>query len=129
MEEKKSFAKKSDYLIITIVAIIAAFFALWFYMPMGNSPSGENIAVVTINSEEIMRIDLGHYYGEAERISLMEEYGVPVNFLLEEGSIRFIDVTCPDHLCELYGAISHEYDIAVCMPNLTAVTIEATTEK
>ena len=38
--------------------------------------------------------------------------------------IRFVNVTCPDHLCEGFGFISLPTQTAVCMPNRVSVLID-----
>ena len=55
--------------------------------------------------------------------SIEEDTGKPVSFELRQGAIRFVGVTCPDHICEHTGFVSSEGEIAVCMPNRTMVTV------
>ncbi len=128
MEEKRSFIKKGDIIIIGVIALaIMGYFGYSAYMKSIAIPQG-NTAIITIGNEHELEINLGEYTdGKSQTIS-MEQYGVPVNFLLENESIRFVDVVCPDHLCEQFGAISADFDIAVCMPNQVAVTIRAPEE-
>ena len=42
---------------------------------------------------------------------------------VKDGAIRFINSQCPDHLCEGFGFIKDEDDMAVCMPAGVAVLI------
>ena len=40
----------------------------------------------------------------------------PVTLKVEDGAISFVDAQCPDHLCEEFGALSHEGEWALCAP-------------
>lgn len=46
-----------------------------------------------------------------------------MSFEVKEGAIRFVDVDCPDHICEDEGFVSLEGQTAVCMPNRVALSI------
>lgn len=119
--DKRGFFAKKDILIIA--GLLAAAAAVWFFGGFSAVPSQGNVAVISINSREVMRLNLSQYE-QRTYISLEDEYGVPVNFELENGLIRFADVDCPDKLCEQNGFIGHTADrSAVCLPNRTAVTI------
>lgn len=59
------------------------------------------------------------------RITLREEYNVPVSFEVRSGAIRFVDVDCPDHICEQAGFLSTDGQTAVCMPNRVTVIVVA----
>ncbi len=45
-----------------------------------------------------------------------DDGALPVTLLVEGGRIRFADSQCPDHLCEGFGWLSGEGQIAVCAP-------------
>lgn len=80
-----------------------------------------NVAQVYIDGNLVRSLSLS---GGNTRVDLQGEYGVPVSLELEGGRICFVDVTCPDHLCEKTGFIYTEGQTAVCMPNRVAVVIE-----
>ena len=52
-----------------------------------------------------------------------------VHFEIQNHQIRFVNVECPDHLCEKFGFLSHPRETAVCMPNRVSVTIIGTDSK
>ena len=79
-------------------------------------------AEVTVQGEKVLEIPLGEKEGPATW-SLQEEFGVPVTLERDGERIRFVDVDCPDHICEKTGWISMAYQSAVCMPNRTVVTV------
>ena len=118
MENRDFSLKKRDPLILLAVFLLAA--AAWLFW-RATASSEQNLAVITLDGAEIRRIDL-----ETEPdgvFSLQQEYGVPVSFEVKEGAIRFVDVDCPDHICEDEGFVSLEGQTAVCMPNRVALSI------
>jgi hypothetical protein len=117
---QRRFARRGDIFVVAGLVAVALIAMVVIYL-MG-APSG-NIAVVTVEGREIMRIDLGDYTNKEDYITLREDYGVPVDFEIRDATIRFVNVDCPDHLCEAMGAIGREYDSAICMPNQTVVAI------
>lgn len=119
-KKTRRFITGRDIMIIAVVLLIAAA-ALW-YMRSSAAKEG-NIAIITVNGNEIMRLNLAEYQTKTERISLIDEYHVPVSFEIAEGGIRFVDVDCPDHLCEAMGVCREEYEMAVCLPNATLVAV------
>lgn len=94
--------------------------AVFLFYQQVNSKTG-TIAYIYLDSEQIMTINLDEddYY----RIDLMDDYGVPASLEFENGGVSFVDVTCPDHLCEKTGRIYLDGQTAVCMPNRVAVKI------
>ena len=104
MEKKQSFGlRKKDLAVIGALLLLAV--SCWLaYRLSYRPPEKQNLAVIMI-------------------FSLEEDYGVPVSFQIEIHKIRFIQVTCPDHICENAGFLSMEGQSAVCMPNRTSLSI------
>ncbi|MBE6894480.1 MAG: NusG domain II-containing protein [Ruminococcaceae bacterium] len=70
-------------------------------------------AIVDINFEgkkERMEIDL------AVDQTYSIQTNLPVTLVVEEGTIRFENSQCPDHLCEGFGKISFDGESASCLP-------------
>ena len=109
----------SEILTVVLLVILALGLLVRLCMP----PSQQAlVAVVTIHGEKKLEIPLSSVEAP-EIISLLEEYGVPVHLEVDTGKIRFVDVTCPDHLCEKSGWLVDRYQSAVCMPNRTVVSV------
>ncbi len=49
---------------------------------------------------------------------------LPTTLLVENGTIKFINSQCPDHICEAYGELHESYHVASCLPAGVVVTIE-----
>ena len=121
MKKRGSFAlQKRDWVVIGALLLLAA--GCWlFYQFTYRPPQEQNLAVIMIDGKEVMRLNL---LEETDRIfSLEEDYGIPVSFQIEDHRIRFVQVTCPDHICENAGYLSMEGQSAVCMPNRTSLSI------
>lgn len=121
MKKRGSFAlQKRDWVVIGALLLLAA--GCWlFYWFTYRPPQEQNLAVIMIDGKEVMRLNL---LEETDRIfSLEEDYGIPVSFQIEDHRIRFVQVTCPDHICENAGYLSMEGQSAVCMPNRTSLSI------
>lgn len=95
-----------------LILLVAAFF---LYAPR----DGNAVAVISVDGEELRRIDLAH--AENETFSIAKSSGKPVSFQVENGAIRFVQVDCPDHLCEKSGWCDAPGERAVCMPNRTTL--------
>ena len=122
MTERRAFVRRSDLAVIAVL-IVAAAVAIWFMRTRAATEG--NVAVVTVRGQEIMRLDLSDYAKGTHRISLLEDYFVPVSLELADGGIRFVEVDCPDHLCEQMGICKNEYETAICLPNATVVAVYA----
>ncbi|MEG0833325.1 MAG: NusG domain II-containing protein [Oscillospiraceae bacterium] len=110
---KNSYFKKKEILIIAALVLVSAAAILCFKLIGGRG----NVAVVTYNGGEVMRIDLsndGIYSVDAD---------LPVSLEVSDGKIHFINSQCPDKLCEGFGLIGEEFEYAVCMPARVSVQI------
>ncbi|MDD2955516.1 MAG: NusG domain II-containing protein [Oscillospiraceae bacterium] len=119
MENRKKFLKKSDLILIAVLLLAALAGGLWYRAAAAQG--GRNIAVITVDGKEYMRLDLNRE--EDQLIHLQDTAGVPVSFEILDHKIRFVQVSCPDHICENTGFVYLEGQSAVCMPNRTSVWI------
>jgi hypothetical protein len=106
-------------LIAVLIILVTGSLLTWLLLSRNR---GELLAEVVIQGETVMKIPLNH--NENSVIwDLQDKYHVPVHLETDHGRIRFVDVDCPDHICENTGWLSLEYQSAVCMPNRTVVTV------
>lgn len=101
-------------LILLALLVLAGFYLL----NSRGGPSG--IAHVNINGERVLELPLESTPNQTIDLSV---YGVPASLEIEDGKIRFVNVTCPDHICEKTGWVWMDGQSAVCMPNRTAVVV------
>ena len=112
--------KKIEWIILAAVVAVCAGLALFFYWPR----SGDTVAVVSVDGTALYRIDLSRT-ARPYTIRIEEETGTPVSFEVADGRVRFVEVTCPDHICERTGWCGAPGERAVCMPNRTALVCYA----
>ncbi|RLL13186.1 NusG domain II-containing protein [Anaerotruncus massiliensis (ex Liu et al. 2021)] len=108
--------KKIEWIILAAVVAVCAGLALFFYWPR----SGDTVAVVSVDGTALYRIDLSRT-ARPYTFRIEEETGRPVSFEVADGRVRFVEVTCPDHICERTGWCGAPGERAVCMPNRTTL--------
>lgn len=102
-------------------ALVAATIAIAFFLLRQNRTDGYATAHIIVNGQEIRAVALSSAGNET--FSLRQEYGIPVDFEIRDHAIRFVNVDCPDHICEKTGFVGTDGATAVCMPNRTTVVI------
>ena len=114
-------SREKKLLILLIAVTVALLGGLFFWR--GSQQAGEYEAVIESDGQTVAVLELRDYENPV-RVSLVE-LGVdkPVYFELYKSQIRFIDVDCPDKLCEGFGFIGLPTQTAVCLPNRIAVMI------
>lgn len=108
-------ARRIEWAALILVLVICIAAGFYLYRPR----EGRAVAVISVDGNEIRRIELEK--AENGIFSIEEESGKPVSFELQDGAIRFVNVTCPDHICEKAGWCDAPGERAVCMPNRTAL--------
>lgn len=107
--------KIADVLIIAVIVVVAT--VLLFSNKSSNSTP---VAVITVDGEEIRRIDLSCTEDEIFTLNTLPE----VTLEIKDTEIRFVNSLCPDKTCEKSGFLSKVGDTAACVPAKTVVTIE-----
>lgn len=117
--------KQLEILLVAGLLVICLILGLWLYLPK----SGDTVAIITVDGTEYARIPLKDAEDQIFSVEATENTPAkPVSFEIKDHKIRFIQVTCPDHLCEQTGWCSKPGERAVCMPNRTAVVCYAENE-
>lgn len=108
-------ARKLEWAALGVVVALCVAAGIYLYRPR----AGNAVAVISVDGAEVRRIHLGE---AADGVfSIEPETGKPVSFEVKDGQIRFVNVTCPDHICEKAGWCAAPGERAVCMPNRTAL--------
>ncbi len=117
--------RRIEWSLIGVLLLICVIAGVYFYLPK----SGEAIAVITVDGKEYRRIPLARAADETfSVIATADSPAKPVSFEIRDHQIRFIQVTCPDHLCEQAGWCARPGNRAVCMPNRVALVCYAPDE-
>lgn len=119
--KKRSFFKRTDLFIIAGLVVVALL--AFFLFSLFSRTSDRMTAVISVDGEDIMQVDLSEER-EPYTISLHDQ-GIPVEFEVNDHRIRFINVDCPDKICENTGYVDSDGETAVCMPNKTVLTVHA----
>lgn len=105
--------------ILIAILVLCSVAGLW-YVNANKSVGAKAIVDILHNGKgERMEIDL----------SVDETYHIqanlPVTLVVKDGKISFQKSQCPDKLCEGFGWISYDSDIASCLPAGVIVTIDS----
>ena len=102
--------------ILIALVLIVGLGGIWY---MKANKTVGIMAVVNVdgeNEKQYIPLDTdGLYTINAKLVATLE---------VKDGKIAFINSKCPDKLCEGFGHISHEGEMAVCLPAGVAVTID-----
>lgn len=109
--------------LVAVLAVLILALAVWLLL-FPSSGSGVREAVVIVDGTEVLTIELEE--GKPSYvIDLQGTYGIPASIEVDGGRVRFVDVTCPDHICEQAGWLSAENQTAVCMPNKSVLAVRS----
>ena len=111
--------KKWELAVVAVVLLACAAAGFLLYRP--GSPEGA-VALISVDSEERYLVDL-ETRQEPFAFRIETETGKPVSFEVRDHAVRFVEGTCPDHVCEKAGWCRLDGDRAVCMPNRTALVV------
>lgn len=120
MSEQRKFMKKSDLLVILVLA--GVFLGGWFWMrSRGAGATEENYAVLSIDDQVLEVWPLAeHHNGLTVDLA---PYGFPGKAEFHDGAVRVVDVDCPDKVCESMGYVKNEMEAVVCLPNRMSIII------
>lgn len=109
--------KRREILIVVLLLAVCAAAGFFLYRPAAGG--ADTVAVISVDGAELRRIPLAE---AADGVfSIEPETGKPVSFEVKARAIRFVNVTCPDHVCEKAGWCDAPGERAVCMPNRTTL--------
>ena len=112
--------RPADVVIIILIVALSVATLVGAFAPKDDSL----VAVVTVNGEEIRRIDLSS--AEDEIFTL--DTSPTVTLEIKDGKIRFIDSLCPDSTCENSGFLDSHGDTAACVPAGAIVTVQGSAQ-
>lgn len=114
-KDSRVFFKKRDLIFITIIIIIS--FAVMFLL--NSSTSDAVVAQISYEGKIIKEIDLKN---SSDMIfNLLENNRV--SFEIKAHAIRFVNIDCPDKLCENCGFLNKANQVAICLPNKVSLRI------
>ena len=106
---------RNDVLLVAGLLILGGALALFLFI---TRQAGGYVSV-RVDGEPVMELPLG----EDTRIMLGE--GEHTNTLLiENGTARVVEASCPDQICVNQGAVRYAGESIVCLPHKLVVTVE-----
>ena len=107
MSEQREFMKRTDLLVILVLAGI--FLGGWLWMrSRGSDTDAENYAVMSVGDQVVEVWPLAEHHND---------------LTIDLSSYGFIDVDCPDKVCESMGYVKNEMEAVVCLPNRMSIII------
>ena len=120
MSEQREFMKRTDLLVILVLAGI--FLGGWLWIrSRGSDTDAENYAVMSVGDQIVEVWPLAEHHNDLT-IDL-SSYGFPGKAEFHDGAVRVIDVDCPDKVCESMGYVKNEMEAVVCLPNRMSIII------
>lgn len=104
--------KKTDYLLIFVLVIVALFFIIINQKNVGTT------AAVYYDSKEVLRFSLS----EDNTYTVLGDLG-DVVIEVKNNKVRIIEETSPNNICSKMGYIENSGESLVCLPNKIVVTI------
>ena len=99
MSEQREFMKRTDLLVILVLAGI--FLGGWLWMrSRGSDTDAENYAVMSVGDQIVEVWPLAEHHNDLT-IDL-SSYGFPGKAEFHDGAVRVIDVDCPDKVCAIF---------------------------
>ena len=106
---------RNDIILIAVLLIACGVLALFLFVTRQDGGT----VCVQIDGETVMELPLG----EDTQVTLGE--GAHTNILvIQAGTARVIEATCPDQVCVRQGAVQYAGESIVCLPNKLIVAIE-----
>lgn len=111
--------KKQNWIwIILFTALVVG--GLLLYLSLGHGEG--TIAIVSVNGEELERIDLSKVR-KAYDIDVTTEYGHNTVHV-EPGAVSVTEADCPDQICVYQGRLTGSGIPIICMPHRLVIEIE-----
>ena len=113
----KKLIKKQDLLLIIIILLVASvgFAANWF---LHQKPSAT--VKVIVDAEVVEELDLN----KDTELVIHGAWGGTNTLIIEDGTARISEASCPDKICVHQGPISQTGELMVCLPNEVIVRID-----
>ncbi len=115
---KTNTSRNDRALIITLLAVAAAVFIIWFL----TSRMGGTV-LVTVDGAEYARLPL-----DKSAVLVIESEGGTNTLTIKDGKADMTEASCPDHICVDHYAISRTGETIICLPNKVVVSIEGAGE-
>lgn len=108
--------KKADFILIGVVAVIAAVLLVALYG--FNNKSGD-LVQIEIDAKVVDVLPLNE---DAEREIETTDGGVNT-LVIKDGSAKMVDANCPDGICVNHKEINRAGESIICLPHKVVITV------
>ena len=116
MNQKKPFWKKPEFILIAVILTIALVSGVGYRLTH-RTPAFR--AEVTIDGTLVKTLDLS----KDQEVIIHGAHDGTNRLIVENGTIRCAEASCPDHVCVNQGKQYRNGDLIVCLPNLMIVKV------
>ena len=106
---------RNDAILIAILAVLGGALALFLW---ATRETGGTVRV-QMDGETVMELPLDKDAGVE-----LGEGGHTNTLVIENGTARVVEASCPDQVCVRQGAVQYSGESIVCLPHKLIVTIE-----
>ena len=121
-QDKKRASRRLNLILAVVLCAVVLLCLVLLWVQQSRKETG-TVAKVWLDGQVVLTFDLGDYE-ESTLVDLEPVTGRTAKVELKDHQIRFVQVDCPDHVCEGYGFLSQVNQTAVCMPNRLVITVE-----
>lgn len=118
--EKRSFLRRADVIVIASITVLSIIFLLFTFL---FRKEGDYVDV------EVDGVKIGEYYLSDDGSYILN--GGTNTLVIENGEAYLINSSCPDRTCEatgISGKIRYVGQTIVCLPNMLSVTVRGNSE-
>lgn len=109
--------KKGDFLIFSLIIVIAIVSAICFY----RAPLMARTVTIYVDSEKYADYVISE--GNEQIVTLKTEFGYN-QVKLQSDAVQMIQSDCANQDCIRMGSVSHAGDALICLPNKVTVVLE-----
>lgn len=121
-QDEKRPSRRLNLILAVVLCAVVLLCLVLLWVQRSRQETG-TVAKVWLDGQVVLTFDLGDYE-ESTLVDLEPVTGRTAKVELKDHQIRFVQVDCPDHVCEGYGFLSQVNQTAVCMPNRLVITVE-----
>ncbi len=121
-QDEKRPSRRLNLILAVVLCAVVVLCLVLLWVQRSRQETG-TVAKVWLDGQVVLTFDLGDYE-ESTLVDLEPVTGRTAKVELKDHQIRFVQVDCPDHVCEGYGFLSQVNQTAVCMPNRLVITVE-----
>lgn len=103
--------------IVLGISVIIICLSIWYIMQQGKDIGSKAVLSYADGKKREIPLNKNAIYD-------YESNGLSIHIQVKDGRAKFVNSECPDHLCEHYGWLNKEEQLAICLPAKASLTIK-----